>query len=123
MVAEDCVKGERTFPIGSPEAFEAISAAYLRAGWDNKYVYSFTWMGRPIIQLPDDAFRLQELIFDLKPDVIIETGVAHGGSAVFYASICKLLGTGRIIGVELELRPHNKTAIEKSFPQFAYHNC
>jgi cephalosporin hydroxylase len=115
VVAEDCVKGERTFPIGSPEAFEAISAAYLRAGWDNKYVYSFTWMGRPIIQLPDDAFRLQELIFDLKPDVIIETGVAHGGSAVFYASICKLLGRGRIIGVELELRPHNKTAIESHF--------
>ena len=77
VTAEDAVRGQHTFDIGSPEAFEAISAAYLRSGWDNKYVYSFTWLGRPIIQLPDDAFRLQELIFELKPDVIVETGVAH----------------------------------------------
>lgn len=105
-------QGSKTVPIGSPEGFAAISAAYLRTGWDNKYVYSFTWMGRPIIQLPDDAFRIQELIFALQPDVIVETGVAHGGSAVFYASVCKLMGRGRVIGVELELRPHNRQAIE-----------
>jgi cephalosporin hydroxylase len=111
VVIEDSKGGQRTVPIGSPEAFDAVSAAYLRCGWDNKYVYSFSWLGRPIIQLPDDAFRMQEVIFDLKPDVIIETGVAHGGSAIFYAGLCKLMDKGRVIGVELELRPHNKAAI------------
>ncbi len=109
---EGPTSGHQTFPIGSPEAFDAVAAAYLRCGWDNKYVYGFTWMGRPIIQLPDDAFRLQELIFALKPDVIVETGVAHGGSVVFYASICKAMGHGRVVAVEIELRPHNKAAIE-----------
>jgi cephalosporin hydroxylase len=64
----------------SPEAFAAVSAAWLRCGWDVKYVYGFTWMGRPIIQLPEDMIRIQELIWRIQPDVIIETGVAHGGS-------------------------------------------
>ncbi len=97
----------------SPEAFEAIAAAYLRIGWDTKYVYSFTWMGRPIIQLPDDAMRLQELIYHIKPDVVIETGVAHGGSLVFYAGLCRAMGKGRVVGVDIEIRPHNRSAIEK----------
>src|SRR4051812_25831798 len=78
-----------TLPLGSPEGFAAVSRAWIRAGWDAKYVYSFTWLGRPIIQLPDDMIRLQEVIHRVQPDVIIETGVAHGGSLVFYASICK----------------------------------
>lgn len=112
VTVDDASNGQKVVPLGSPEAFDAISAAYLRCGWDNKYVYSFSWLGRPIIQLPDDAFRLQELIYSLKPDVIVETGVAHGGSVIMYASICKLMDHGRVIGVELELRPHNKAAIE-----------
>jgi cephalosporin hydroxylase len=99
-------------PFSSPEAFAAISRAWLRCGWDNKYVYSFTWLGRPIIQLPDDIIRIQEVIWSVRPDVIIETGVAHGGSLVFYASLCKLLGKGRVIGVDVEIRPHNRAAIE-----------
>ncbi|MBV8536581.1 MAG: class I SAM-dependent methyltransferase [Alphaproteobacteria bacterium] len=102
----------RTLPLSSPDAFEAVAAAYLRCGWDAKYVYSFSWLGRPIIQLPDDAFRMQEIIFAVKPDVIVETGLAHGGSAVFYASLCKLMGRGRVIGVEVELRPHNRAALD-----------
>jgi cephalosporin hydroxylase len=105
--------GVQTFPMASPEAFLAVSQGYLRCGWDNKYVYSFTWLGRPIIQLPDDALRLQELIFSLKPDVIVETGIAHGGSAIFYASLCKLMGRGRVVAVEIDLRPHNRAAIEQ----------
>ncbi len=88
----------------SPEAFEAVSAAWLRCGWDVKYVYSFTWMGRPIIQLPEDMIRIQELIWRLKPDVIVETGVAHGGSLVFYASLAAAMGRGRVIGVDVEIR-------------------
>jgi cephalosporin hydroxylase len=98
--------------IGTPEAFEIISRLWLRSGWDNKYVYSFTWMGRPIIQLPDDMFRLQEVIYRVQPDVIIETGVAHGGSLIFHAGLCKAMGRGRVIGVDIEIRPHNRVAIE-----------
>src|SRR5438874_9917901 len=75
----------RTFALDTPEAFSVISRAWLRAGWDTKYVYSFSWLGRPIIQLPEDMIRIQEVIYLIKPDVIIETGIAHGGSLVFYA--------------------------------------
>jgi cephalosporin hydroxylase len=95
-----------------PEAFELISRAWLRAGWDTKYVYGFSWLGRPVIQLPEDMIRIQEVIYDIKPDVIVETGVAHGGSLIFYASLCKAIGKGRVIGIDIEIRPHNRTAIE-----------
>ena len=77
-----------------------------------KYVYSFTWMGRPVIQLPDDLLRIQEIIYEVRPDVIIETGVAHGGSLIFHASLCKAMGVGRVIGIDIEIRPHNRSAIE-----------
>jgi cephalosporin hydroxylase len=104
--------GHTTYALDTPEAFSAISRAWLRCGWDNKYVYSFSWLGRPIIQLPEDMIRMQEVICDLKPDVIIETGVAHGGSLVFYATLCKAIGTGRIIGIDIDIRPQNRAAIE-----------
>jgi cephalosporin hydroxylase len=113
VTIEDASSAVRELPLDSPEAFAAVSAAYLRCGWDSKYVYSFSWLGRPIIQLPDDAFRMQELIFAVKPDVIVETGIAHGGSSIFYASLCKLMGTGRVIGVEVDLRAHNRAAIDE----------
>src|SRR5689334_1026651 len=100
------------FEIGSPEAFRILSKLWLRSGWDVKYVYSFTWLGRPIIQLPEDLLRLQEVIYRVKPDVIVETGVAHGGSLIFYASLCKAMAKGRVIGVDVEIRPHNRSAIE-----------
>lgn len=101
--------------IGSPEAFALLSRLWLRSGWDNKYVYSFTWLGRPVIQLPEDMIRLQEVIFSVQPDVIVETGIAHGGSLVFYASLCKAMGRGRVVGVDIEIRPHNRKAIEEHF--------
>lgn len=104
---------ETRFPLASAEGFAAVSRAWIRAGWDTKYVYSFTWLGRPIIQLPEDMFRLQELIYKIKPDVIVETGIAHGGSLVFHAGLCKLMGRGRVIGIDLEIRPHNRVAIEQ----------
>lgn len=104
-----------THRLDTPEAFKIISDVWLRAGWDNKHVYTFTWLGRPLIQLPEDMFRLQELIHSLRPDVIIETGVAHGGSLVFYASLCKAMDCGRVIGVDIEIRPHNRAAIESHF--------
>jgi cephalosporin hydroxylase len=103
---------ERIIPYASPEAFEIVSDIWLNTGWDTKYVYSFSWFGRPVIQLPEDMIRIQELIYALKPDVIIETGVAHGGSLVFYASLFEAMGNGRVIGVDIEIRPHNRRAIE-----------
>ncbi len=106
-------KGSKKYMIGSSEAFSIISKLWLRSGWDSKYVYSFTWMGRPVIQLPEDLIRIQEVIYRVKPDVIIETGIAHGGTLVFYASLCKAMGQGRVIGVDIEIRPHNRKAIEE----------
>lgn len=112
LVTVDSNGSRVTFALGTKEGFEVLSRAWLRAGWDAKYVYSFTWMGRPIIQLPDDLVRLQEAIYGVKPTLIIETGVAHGGSLVFYASLLKAMGSGRVIGVDIEIRPHNRRAIE-----------
>lgn len=112
LVTVEDESGEKSFPMDTPEAFSVISKAWLRCGWDNKYVYSFTWMGRPIIQLPDDMLRIQEAIYQVKPDVIIDAGIAHGGSLIYYASLLKAMGRGRVIGVDVEIRPHNRKAIE-----------
>ena len=121
MIKIDLEKGEVavetegrsvSYPLGTAEAFAIISELWLRSGWDTKYVYGFTWLGRPIIQLPEDMIRIQEVIYRVRPDVIIETGVAHGGSLVFYASLCKAMGRGRVIGIDVEIRPHNRKAIE-----------
>jgi cephalosporin hydroxylase len=96
----------------TPEAFELINRAWRRVSWDVKYIYAFSWMGRPLIQLPEDVLRIQEVIWEHQPDVFIETGVAHGGSLVFYSTLFKAMEKGRVIGVELELRPHNRKAID-----------
>ena len=104
---------ETRYPLGSPEGFAAVSRAWLRAGWDSKYVYSFTWLGLPIIQLPDDLVRIQEVIHTVKPDVLIETGVAHGGSLAFYASLFKATGRGRVIGIDIDICSDHRAAIEK----------
>ena len=99
-------------PFNTPEAFAAVSRAWVRVGFDNKYVYGFTWLGRPILQLPEDLVRMQEVVYRVKPDVLIETGVAHGGSLIFYASLFRAMGRGRVVGVDVEIRPHNRAAIE-----------
>lgn len=104
--------GRCTYDLYSRQAFEIISCQCLKVGWNQKYPYTFSWMGRPIIQLPEDIIRVQEVIYRIKPDVIVETGVAHGGSLIFYASLCKAMDGGRIIGVDIEIRPHNRVAIE-----------
>ncbi len=103
---------EQKHPLASAEGFAAVSRVWLRAGWDAKYVYGFSWFGRPVIQLPDDLIRIQEVIYRVKPDVLIEIGVAHGGSLMFYASLFKAMGRGRVIGVDIDIRPHNRAAIE-----------
>lgn len=100
-----------TVPLYSKRAFEMISEQWLVVGWNQKYPYAFSWMGRPIIQIPEDIVRTQEVIYRVKPDVLIETGVAHGGSLIFYASLFKAMERGRVVGVDIEIRPHNRAAI------------
>jgi cephalosporin hydroxylase len=99
-------------PLYSKAAFEILSDLWVKVGWNEKYSYTFSWMGRPIIQLPEDMVRTQELIYQLKPDVIVETGVAHGGSLIYYASLCTAMGKGRVIGVDITIHAHNRKAIE-----------
>jgi cephalosporin hydroxylase len=99
-------------PLYSKEAFEMLSQIWLKVGWNEKYPYTFSWLGRPIIQLPEDMIRTQEVLFRVKPDIVIETGVAHGGSLIYYASLCKAMERGRVIGIDIEIRPHNRQAIE-----------
>lgn len=103
-----------TINLYSKEAFELISHQWLKIGWSQKYSYSFSWMGRPIIQFPEDMIRIQEVIYRLKPDFIIETGIAHGGSLIYYASLFKAMARkGQVIGIDIEIRPHNRKAIEE----------
>lgn len=112
-IGEDVNGSEERHSLGSGSGFALASRVWLRAGWDAKYVYSFTWMGRPIIQLPEDLMRMHEVIYSLRPTLVVETGVAHGGSLIYYASLLKEMNIpGRIVGVDIEIRPHNRAAIE-----------
>jgi cephalosporin hydroxylase len=112
VLTEETPEGTRELPLYSPEAFSLLNRHWVRVGWSQKYSYGFAWLGRPVIQLPEDLVRIQEIIHRVEPDVIVETGVAHGGSLIFYASLCKALDRGRVIGVDIEIRPHNRVAIE-----------
>jgi len=78
----------------------------------NGYTYNFNWLGLPIIQYPQDIVMMQEIIYQIKPDLIIETGIARGGSMVFYASMLELLGRGKVIGIDIEIREHNLIALK-----------
>jgi cephalosporin hydroxylase len=103
---------ERTLDAYSQEGFEVLSQLWTRSGWQQRISYELTWLGIPIIQLPEDISIMQELLWKVRPDVVIECGVAHGGSLVLYASILELLGRGRVLGVDLEIRKYNRLAIE-----------
>jgi len=79
-----------------------------------KYSYNFTWLGRPIIQYPQDIVAMQEILWAVKPDLVIETGIAHGGSLIFHASILELIGgEGRVLGIDVDIRSHNREEIER----------
>jgi cephalosporin hydroxylase/UDP-glucose 4-epimerase len=111
---------ERNERIAGYETNEALKKAAENFNTESnkvQYSYNFSWMGRPIIQYPQDMIAMQELIWDLKPDLIIETGIAHGGSLIFYASILELIGKGEVLGIDIDIRAHNKNAIE-SHPMF-----
>jgi len=106
------VDGERSeAPLYSREAFEAISREWVRVGWAANYYFTMTWFGRPILQLPEDLVRLQEVIYRLRPDVIIECGIYSGGSMLFHAGLCEAMGKGRVIGIDQRIDHETRAAI------------
>src|SRR6266700_3548803 len=92
---------ENTVGLYTKEAFEALSLAWVRVGWSLQYYHNFTWFGLPVLQLPEDLLRLQEVIYAVRPVVIVETGVFHGGSLLFPASLLVAMGMGqaRVFGI------------------------
>ena len=131
MTAEEIFAAERKERISqyqSDTAFQALSRQWLQESMARKYVYNFDWMGRPIIQYPQDMAAVQELIWKVRPDLVIETGIAHGGSLILSASMLALLdisdaieagtimnprnSSRKVIGIDIDIRPHNHAAIE-----------
>jgi cephalosporin hydroxylase len=102
---------------GENATLMSAAKAFNDASNSAQYSYNFSWMGRPIIQYPQDMVAMQELIWEIKPDLIIETGIAHGGSLIYYASLLELIGTGEVLGVDIDIREHNRKEIE-SHPMF-----
>jgi len=93
------------------------AANFMIESINSRYSYNFSWMGRPIIQYPQDMLAMQEIIWLVKPDLIIETGIAHGGSLIYYASLLELIGNGEIVGIDIDIREHNRKEIE-AHPMF-----
>lgn len=99
------------------------TTAFMKASIDRKYSYNFSWLGRPIIQYPQDILAIQELIWAVQPDLIIETGIAHGGSLIFSASMLELNAAcggpqdAEVLGLDIDIRQHNREAIE-AHPMF-----
>jgi cephalosporin hydroxylase len=119
---------ERITANGSDVPLNQATAAFMRSSLHSKYSYNFAWLGRPIIQYPQDMAAMQELIWKIKPDLIIETGIAHGGSLIFSASMlalldmCEAIEEGqsvdpkasrrKVLGLDIDIRSHNRAAIE-----------
>jgi cephalosporin hydroxylase len=103
--------------LGAAGEMQQLGLDFLVKTAGYRYSYNFTWLGRPIIQYPQDMIAMQEIIWETRPDLIIETGIAHGGSLIFYASILEMLNIaghsdGQIIGIDIDIRAHNRKAIE-----------
>jgi cephalosporin hydroxylase len=99
---------------GDDEDLRELSLRWINTSARYSYSYNFTWLGRPIIQFPQDIVAMQEIIWQVKPDLIIETGIAHGGSLIFYASMLELIGgEGQVLGIDIDMREHNRVEIEK----------
>lgn len=109
---------ERLAANGRNDELRASAAAFMRETITSRYSYNFRWLGRPVIQYPQDIVAMQELIWSIQPDLIIETGIAHGGSLIFSASMLELNAAcggpagARVVGVDIDIRPHNREAIE-----------
>jgi cephalosporin hydroxylase len=105
-------EGSTTVDLYSDAGLAAVSALWTKLAVHHRLMYQAHWLGVQIIQLPPDILVLQELIWSVKPDVIVECGIAHGGSLVLYASVLELIGKGRVIGVDVDIRAHNRAIIE-----------
>jgi len=104
---------ERAARMAADPGVRAGVRSFFDATAQYRYSYNWTWMGRPIIQYPQDVMALQEIVWRVRPRTIVETGIAHGGSSVFFASMLELLGgDGRVVAVDIDIRAHNRTAIE-----------
>jgi len=103
---------QTTVDVYSREGLDLLSNLWIKSAAQHRLMYEPTWLGRPVIQFPTDIVAMQELIWKLQPDVIVEAGVAHGGSLVLSASILELIGKGKVIGVDIEIRPHNRSALD-----------
>jgi len=97
---------------GPDHALRVAGAAFLQAAYRAHYMYNFTAQGRPVIQLPTDLVGIQELLWQVQPDLVIETGVAHGGSLVSHAACLEAIGHGHVLGIDIDIRTHNRHAIE-----------
>ena len=101
-----------TVDMYSQDGLDLLTNLWIKSAAEHRVMYEPTWLGRPIIQFATDIVMIQELLWKIRPDIVIETGVAHGGSLVLSASILELIGNGKVIGIDIEVRPHNRTAIE-----------
>jgi len=104
---------ERIATYADDAELKDLANTWVEKSMQKKYVYNFSWLGRPIIQYPEDIMALQEIIWKIKPDLIVETGIAHGGSLIFSASMLHLLGgDGEVLGIDIDIREHNRREIE-----------
>ena len=100
--------------MGNNATLRQMGIDFIRETAPYKYTYHFRWLGRPIIQLPQDILAVQEILWGIRPDLVIETGIAHGGSLVLSASVLELIGgKGQVLGVDIDIREHNRIEIEK----------
>lgn len=107
-------RAERVRQQGENESFIATARDFTAQSMREKYSYNFSWMGRPIIQYPQDMVAMQEIIWEVRPDLIVEMGVAHGGTLIYYASLFAMMNLdGKVLGVDIDIRDHNRFEIEK----------
>ena len=105
-------KSENIRQLGENQKLKELGLAFLNESGNNNYSYNFSWLGVPIIQFPQDMIALQEIIWQVKPDLIIETGIAHGGSLILSASFLELIDNGSVLGIDIDIRSHNREVIE-----------
>lgn len=109
---------ERLKAAENNQSLKKAARSFLEETIDARYSYNFKWLGRPIIQYPQDMVAMQEILWEVKPDLVIETGIAHGGSLIFSASMLALNAAcggpaeAGVLGIDIEIRPHNRKAIE-----------
>lgn len=107
-------KKENIDGLGKDTSMKQMGIDFIVETTKYNYSYNFSWMGRPIIQFPQDIIAMQEIIWDLKPDLVIETGIAHGGSIIYYASLLELIGgNGKVLGIDIDIRDYNRKLIEE----------